>query len=113
MVEPKIKPQLKLLVLNYLGKCQGNKVKSAIEAGYSPTYAKKQSYKLFLRKDVQEYMAYMQSREGDVSRGIMELEDIQEWWSNVIRDCGLRCADRLRASEFLAKSKGAFKDEWS
>ncbi|MCM1220619.1 MAG: terminase small subunit [Lachnospiraceae bacterium] len=113
MTEPKIKPQLKLLVLNYLGKCGGNKVQSAIEAGYSPTYAKKQSYKLFARKDVQEYMAYIQTKEGSVAKGIMELEGIQEWWSDVMRDGGARYADRIRASELLAKSKGAFKDEWS
>lgn len=113
MDEPKLKPQLKLLVLNYLGKCAGNKVQSAIAAGYKPTYAKAQSYKLFQRKDVQAYIAYLQSREGSVERKIMELDDIQEWWSNVVRDGGKRCSDRLRASELLAKSKGAFKDEWS
>lgn len=113
MEEPKLKPQLKLLVLNYLGKCKGNKVQSAIAAGYKPTYAKAQSYKLFARPDVQAYMDYMQSREGDVPRGIMELEDIQQWWSDVMRDPRARYADRIRASELLAKSKGAFKDEWS
>ncbi len=111
--EPKLKPQLKLLVLNYLGKCKGNKVQSAIAAGYKPTYAKAQSYKLFARPDVQAYMDYMQSKEGQVSRGVMELEDIQQWWSDVMQDPRARYADRIRASELLAKSKGAFKDEWS
>lgn len=110
--EPRLKPQLKLLVANYLGKCQGNKVQSAIAAGYKPTYAKAQSYKLFARKDVQAYMAYLQSKEGSAEKGVMELEEIQGWWSSVIKNNTFRCADRLRASELLAKSKGAFKEEW-
>lgn len=113
MEEPKLKPQLKLLAINYLGKCKGNKVQSAIAAGYKPTYAKAQSYKLFARPDVQAYIAYLQSKEGDVARGVMELEDIQRWWSDVMRNPSARFADRIRASELLAKSKGAFKDEWS
>lgn len=112
MEEPRLKPQLKLLVVNYLGKCQGNQVQSAIAAGYTPTYAKAQSYKLFARKDVQEYIAYLQSKEGQVVKGVMELEEIQEWWSSVIKNSTFRCADRLRASELLAKSKGAFKEDW-
>ena len=112
MDEPRLKPQLKLLAVNYLGKCQGNQVQSAISAGYTPTYARAQSYKLFARKDVQEYIAYLQSKEGQVVKGVMELEEIQEWWSSVIKNSTFRCADRLRASELLAKSKGAFKEDW-
>lgn len=112
MEEPKLKPQLKLLVVNYLGKCSGNAVQSAIAAGYKPTYAKAQAYKLFARKDVKEYIEYLQSQDGEIERKIMELNDIQEWWSEVIRNRNVPIKERLRASELLAKSKGAFKSEW-
>lgn len=109
--EPKLKPQLKLLVANYLGKCNGNAVQSAIEAGYKPTYAKAQAYKLLKRDDVQAYITYLQSKAGEVTRGVMELEEIQEFWSQTIRSNCYHMRDRLRASELLAKSKGAFT-EW-
>lgn len=110
--EPILKPQLKLLVTNYLGKCCGNAVQSAIEAGYKPTYAKAQSYKLLAREDVQEYIKWIRSRDGTLACNIMELDQIQEFWSDLIRDTTAKDRDRLRASELLAKSKGAFTSEW-
>lgn len=107
--EPKIKPQLKLLVIKYLGECGGNAVKSAIAAGYSENYAKAQSYKLLERKDVQEYMQWLRENQDNV-RDIMELQDLQEFWTSIIKDGEKRTMERLRASELLGKSKGAFSD---
>lgn len=112
MDEPKLKPQLKLLVANYLGKCAGNAVQSAIAAGYKPTYAKAQAYKLLAREDVQNYIEYLQSQDGVIERNIMELNDIQEFWSDVIQDTAVDMKHRLRASELLGKSKGAFTEQW-
>ena len=43
----------------------------------------------------------------DNSRAL-ELEEILEFWSDSIRDETIKTSDRLRASELLAKSKGAF-----
>lgn len=111
MTEPKIKPQLKLLVTNYLGKCNGNAVQSAIAAGYKPTYAKAQAYKLLAREDVQNYIRYLRDNT-DCVRDIMELNDLQEFWSDVIKDKEVVMRDRLRASELLGKSKGAFSETW-
>lgn len=112
MDEPKLKPQLKLLVVNYLGKCCGNAVQSAIMAGYKPTYAKAQAYKLLAREDVKNYISYLQSKEGVVERHIMEIADIQEFWSELINDTKELTKNRLRASELLAKSKGAFINDF-
>ena len=39
---------------------------------------------------------------------IAELEDIYEFWTNVLNDPEAKMNDRLKASEYLAKAKGAF-----
>ena len=43
----------------------------------------------------------------DLSR-TAELQEILIFWSDIIRDNTLKTSDRLRASELLAKSQGAF-----
>lgn len=111
MEEPKIKPQLKLVALNYVGKCCGNAEKSVREAGYSVAYARGNAYKILAREDVQAYIQYLRENTDNV-RDIMELNDLQEFWSDVIRSEGVKMRDRLRASELLGKSKGAFTDDW-
>lgn len=110
MDEPKLKPQLKLLVLNYLGKCAGNIKKSAIEAGYSENYANKQAYKLLARDDVKKYMEYVQHM-NSVELEIMTAKEVQKFWSDIIQSNSERTRDRLRASELLAKVQGQFR-EW-
>lgn len=42
------------------------------------------------------------------SKSIAELEDIYEFWTEVLNDPNTKMNDRLKASEYLAKSKGAF-----
>ena len=111
MNEPKIKPQLKLVALNYIGKCCGNAEQSVIEAGYSKKYARGNAYKLVAREDVQKYIEYLRNNT-DNARDIMELADLQEFWTQIIRCNGYKTRDRLRASELLGKSKGAFTEQW-
>lgn len=111
MEEPNLKPQLKLVALNYIGKCCGNAEKSVIEAGYSKKYARGNAHKIVARKDVQEYIKWLRENSNCV-RNIMELNDLQEFWSNVVRDKYSKMSDRLRASELLGKSKGAFDSDW-
>ena len=111
MDEPKIKPQLKLVALNYVGKCCGNAEKSVVEAGYSPKYARGNAHKIVARQDVQKYIEYLRDNTDNV-RDIMELNDIQEFWSKVIQNKSLDMKHRLRASELLGKSKGAFTEQW-
>lgn len=112
MEEPKLKPQLKLVACNYVGKCCGNAERSVIEAGYSVAYARGNAYKLVAREDVQKYIEYLRSREGVIVRNIMELDELQEFWSDTIKNKGVPMRDRLRASELLGKSKGAFSEQW-
>lgn len=42
------------------------------------------------------------------STAIAELEDIYEFWTKVLNDPNAKMNDRLKASEYLAKAKGAF-----
>lgn len=111
MNEPKIKPQLKLVALNYIGKCCGNAEQSVIEAGYSKKYARGNAYKIVAREDVQKYIEYLRENADNV-RDIMELADLQEFWTQTINNKGFHIRDRLRASELLGKSKGAFTEQW-
>lgn len=111
MDEPKIKPQLKLVAINYVGKYCGNAEKSVIAAGYSPKYARGNAHKIVARNDVQNYIEYLRSNTNNV-RDIMELADIQEFWTTVINDKALDMKHRLRASELLGKSQGAFSEQW-
>lgn len=116
MEEPKIKPQLKLVATYYVGECAGNAEQSAIKAGYSEKYARGNAYKLVARKDVQEYMAYLrylqETNPASPTLHIASLNEIQSFWTNVMNDARWEMKDRLRASESLAKSKGAFNNDW-
>lgn len=42
---------------------------------------------------------------------IAELEDIFEFWTKVLNDPDAKMNDRLKASEYLAKAKGAFVEK--
>lgn len=42
------------------------------------------------------------------NKNIASLEDIQLFWTNIFNDPDSKLADRLKASELLGKSKGAF-----
>lgn len=113
MEEPKLKPQLKLVALNYIGKCCGNAEKSVVEAGYSKKYARGNAHKIVARKDVQEYIEYLRSKpDGIVKREIMELDELKEFWTQIAKDTRYKTSDRLRASELLGKSQGAFNEQW-
>lgn len=111
MNEPNIKPQFKLVAINYVGKCCGNAERSVVEAGYSKKYARGNANKIVARQDVQEYIQYLRNNTNH-ARDIMEIADLQEFWSMVARDSSLDMKHRLRASELLGKSKGAFAEQW-
>ena len=42
---------------------------------------------------------------------IAELDDIYTFWTNVLNDPEAKMTDRLKASEYLAKAKGAFVEK--
>lgn len=110
MEEPKLKPQLKLVALYYLGECAGNAEKSAVRAGYSKAYARGNAHKLVAREDVRRYMEWL--NENTKRKDIATLEEVKSYWTSTMWNKTERTVDRLRASEMLAKSMGAFSDDW-
>ena len=110
MQEPNIRENYKLVAINYCGKCLGNAEQAVIAAGYSPKYARGNAHKILRRKDVQDYIAYLRAE--PVKKEIFDLEQLQEFWTDVAQSGTCKMSDRLRASELLGKSLGAFNNDW-
>lgn len=58
--------------------------------------------------DIQEYLA---ERNQEISAAsTAQVEEIRQFWTDTMRDQGAKTGDRLKASELLAKTYGAFLD---
>ena len=113
MNEPNIKPQFKQFAIFYTGQAKGNAVEAARLAGYSEKYAKKFGHKLLVRDDVKKYIKYINEvGVPNTENHIATVAEIQAFWTTVFNDTTNEIKDRLRASELLAKTKGAFNNEW-
>lgn len=113
MKEPKIKPQFKQFAIFYTGEAKANAVEAARLAGYSEKYAQKFGHKLLARDDVQQYIRYINEVGVPGTKDhIATIAEIQAFWTTVFNDQTNEIKDRLRASELLAKTKGAFNNEW-
>lgn len=85
----------------------GNAAEAARQAGYSATNARRQGARLLSTNvHVQEYIDELQDRAE--SDRIASIADIKEFWSETMNSPDVKITDRLRASELLAKSSGAF-----
>ena len=82
----------------------GNMKKAMIDAGYSETYADRNSRYLMgiIGEQIKEDQKAIKSKQ------IKSVEEIQEWWAEQMDDVSLEMKDRIRCSENLAKSQGAF-----
>lgn len=79
---------------------------AAKEAGYSEKTARAQGARLLTNVDVQQYIQQLQDK---LAAGrIASMVQIRAFWSDTVRDSGARLADRLKASELLARAAGAF-----
>lgn len=94
----------------YLGECAGNAEQAALKAGYSAKCARQTGYKLLQNVQIQQYIAQKSSEV--VTDNILNIQQIQEFWSNIIQDEDEPTKNRLRASELLAKAKGMFNNDW-
>lgn len=84
----------------------GNATKAATEAGYSAKTARSTGQRLLTFADVQEYLT---QRNQEISAAnTADVEEIRRFWTLTMRDGKARTGDRLKASELLAKSYGAF-----
>ena len=93
------------VILNY--KANGGNMKQAmIEAGYSETYADRNS-KYLLGLIGEE----IKTQQKDIiSSKIKTVTEIQEWWSSKLDNPIIELKDQIKCSELLAKSQGAFVD---
>ena len=85
-----------------------NATEAAVKAGFSARTAYSQGYRLLKNVEVQNLIQELQERAA--SERIADMETVKGFWSDVMRDEGEKTADRLKASELLAKSAGAFLD---
>lgn len=89
--------------LNYMQN-GGNMKKAMLDAGYSETYADRNSQYLLgiIGEDIKN------EQESIKSEKIKSVEQIQEKWSEWMDSEELSYGERIRVSELLAKSQGGF-----
>ena len=89
----------------------GNATQSYIDAGYKATsnrVAYANAKKLLEKYYVKEYI---KERNKELeSSTIADMQEIKEFWSYLMRDTNAEAKDRLKASEYIAKTNGAFLD---
>lgn len=85
----------------------GNMKKAMIDAGYSETYADRNSKYLMgiIGEQIKE------EQDAIRSKNIKSVEEIQEWWAEMMDNSDAKDTDRIKCSELLAKSQGAFIDK--
>lgn len=84
----------------------GNATQSAIDAGYSENVAGQQGAENLKKPEIQEYIAELANP--IENKRIANANEIKEFWSSAMRSDAEKMADRLKASELLAKSGGMF-----
>ena len=82
-----------------------NATGSAIKSGYSKKTAYAIGSKLLKEVKIQEYLNDI-TKNSDTTR-IMDIQ-LQEFWASVVNDKKAKLSDRLKASEYIAKSCAAF-----
>lgn len=87
----------------------GNIEQSALMAGYSKTYARGRSHELLANVGIKKYLD--KRNEAIESEKIADMKEIKEFWTSLLRDDGTDVKDRLKASEYMAKTRGAFIDK--
>jgi len=112
MPKPRAKDGLTSLQRNFVACFESNGFKdveqSAMDAGYSVSYAKSISYKLLDNTGVKEAIA---KRKAIVQRlAIANRKDRQSFWTATMANERASMADRLRASELLGRSEADFTD---
>lgn len=97
------KDRQKQVILNYKAN-GGNMKKAMIDAGYSESYADRNSKYLLgiIGEQIKE------QQENICNDKIKSVEEIQSWWSEMMCDEAQDPKDRIKCSELLAKAQGAF-----
>ncbi len=86
-----------------------NATQAAIRAGYSEKTAAVIGAENLIKPNIQTYLQQFQNKIDQ--KNIKTVEEVQEWWSEVMEDAEAKLPDRIKASELLVKSKGGFMDK--
>lgn len=84
----------------------GNASESARKAGYSNSYATTHVYKLLENARIREYIDE-RNKQLENER-IADMQEVKEFWTKILRDDEAEYKDSLKASEYIAKTNGAF-----
>lgn len=84
----------------------GNAAQAAREVGYSERTARSQGQRLLTNVDIAAHIRRLQD-EAAAGR-IASMTQVRALWSDILNDPSERTADRLKASELLARASGAF-----
>lgn len=87
----------------------GNATKAAEAAGYSKRTARSQGQRLLTKDDIKAALCQIEQETN--SERIATIQDVQAFWSEIMKDETQKTADRLRAAELLVKSKGGFAQQ--
>lgn len=87
----------------------GNQEKAVIAAGYSARYARGNAHKLVANSGVQRMIGERNAEIAD-SR-IADMEEINAFWTAIMRDEEADRRDRLKASELRARAAGMFTEK--
>lgn len=88
---------------------RGNATQAALEAGYSPKSAGTLGYRLIKRANVRAEID-RQGRERSKA-AIVSREEMQQFFSEVVRDTLLPLRERLHAAQLLGKTRGDFSEK--
>lgn len=87
----------------------GNATESAKKAGYSESYSMNRIHELMKNVGICGYIEELNQKVEN--NRIADIKEVKEFWSEVLRDKEVKLQDRLKASEYIAKTNGAFLDK--
>lgn len=89
----------------------GSYTQATINAGYKTKEPRNIGYQNSVKfKDIVEEVR-QKVQEKIEQESIASIEDIYKFWTDTLKDDKVKTTDRLKASELLAKSKGAFVEK--
>lgn len=87
----------------------GNATESAKKAGYSERTARSIGQRMLTNVDIQNYIKQLNIKLEN--NRIADMTEVKEFWTGILRDSEQRMQDRLKASEYIAKTNGAFLEK--
>lgn len=110
MEEPNVNEKEKAVAIAYCGEALGNAERACIIAGYSPRTARGSAYKIVARDGVQQYIKWLNHNK--LVASIATIEEIQAFWTGIMKAGDVDMKHRLRASELLSKVLIDNVEEW-